>query len=50
MLVFREPERSVLPVREHRKLGKAAFAAQHQPNGDTGQRWPNPHLAHWTIP
>jgi len=26
MLLFREPERSVLKVREHRKRGKAAFA------------------------
>jgi len=26
MLVFRDPERSVLQVREHRKRGKALFA------------------------
>ncbi len=32
MLVFRDPERSVLPIREHWKHGKATFAGQHQLN------------------
>jgi hypothetical protein len=35
MLVFRDPERSVLNVREHRKHEKLAFAGQHQLNVDT---------------
>ena len=32
MLIFRDPERSVLTVGEHRKRGKAPFAALHQLN------------------
>jgi hypothetical protein len=35
MVILRDPERSVLNVREHRKHGKAPFAAQHQPIDDT---------------
>jgi hypothetical protein len=35
MLIFCDPERSVLNVREHRKLGKLAFAGQHQLNVNT---------------
>jgi hypothetical protein len=35
MVVFRDPERSVLDVREHRKHGKATFAGQHGQNFDT---------------
>ena len=34
MVVFRDPERSVLMAREHRKRGKAPFAARHLPNVD----------------
>jgi len=30
MVDFRDPERSVLNVREHRKRGKPPFAGQHQ--------------------
>jgi hypothetical protein len=32
MLVFHDPERSVLNVREHRKRGKSAFAGQPELN------------------
>jgi hypothetical protein len=35
MLVLRDPERSVLNVREHRKHGKATFAGRHGLNVDT---------------
>jgi hypothetical protein len=35
MLIFRDPERSVLNVHEHRKLEKSAFAGQHQLNVNT---------------
>jgi hypothetical protein len=35
MVVSRDPERSVLHVREHRKRQKAAFAGLHQLNVDT---------------
>jgi len=28
MVIFRDPERSVLKVREHRKLGKTPFAGR----------------------
>lgn len=34
MVVFREPERSVLSVREHRKLVKLPFAGPHGLNVD----------------
>jgi hypothetical protein len=35
MGLFRDPERSVLKVREHRKHGTASFAGQHQLTVDT---------------
>jgi hypothetical protein len=35
MLVFRDPERSVFNVREHRKHDKSAFAGQHGVNVNT---------------
>src|SRR3546814_12552497 len=34
MVVFRDPERSVLSVREHRKRGKPPFAGRHGLNVD----------------
>jgi hypothetical protein len=34
MAVLRDPERSVLNVREHRKREKASFAGQNQLNAD----------------
>lgn len=35
MVLWRDPERSVLNVREHRKRVKVPFAGQHQVNVDT---------------
>jgi hypothetical protein len=35
IVIFRDPERSVLEVREHRKRGKARFADRHGLNVDT---------------
>ncbi len=35
MSIFRDPERSVLNVRERQKHEKLAFAGQHQRNVDT---------------
>ncbi len=35
MVIFCDPERSVLKVREHRKRGKAPFAGRYGLNVDT---------------
>jgi hypothetical protein len=35
MVILRDPERSVLKVREHQKLAKAPFAGRHGLNVDT---------------
>jgi hypothetical protein len=35
MPIVRDPERSVLNVREHRKREQSVFAGQHDTNGNT---------------